>query len=215
MHFRSLGRPLDYQLFCCFTLVGGTCAVGWRQFARWGDVDSTYLVCLAAGALAGALNLLRLMQDLPEMRVGSVLQRELSEGQFRTVTLLYWVTGIPLSGHQLWLGHPEATFLTLALNGAAGLLLWVAMTRVDAIQGTADATLALGGLAGLMFLTTALWWLWDGLRLLRGKVATSGERIVTRDDFDEDTASSAQLQPPAHWRKYKVRPRVGVGLGWR
>ena len=67
MHFRSLGRPLDYQLFCCFTLVGGTCAVGWRQFARWGDVDSTYLVCLAAGALAGALNLLRLMQDTPEI----------------------------------------------------------------------------------------------------------------------------------------------------
>jgi hypothetical protein len=108
------------------------------------------------------------------------------------------------------------------------------MTRVDAIQGTADATFALGGLAGLMFLTTALWWLWDGLRLLRGKVAaplhlpaspytslylpispyisphlrgkvaTSGERLVTRDEFDEDTASSAQLQPPAHWRKYKT-----------
>ena len=75
--------------------MGGTCAVGWRQFARWGDVDSTYLVCLAAGALAGALNLLRLMQDLPEMRVGSVLQRELSEGQFRTVTLLYWLTSTP------------------------------------------------------------------------------------------------------------------------
>ena len=85
-----------------------------------------------------------------------------------------------------------------------------------------------------MFLTTALWWLWDGLRLLRGKVATplhlpaspytslylhippyisphlrgkvatSGERLVTREEFDEDTASSAQLQPPAHWRKYKT-----------
>ena len=39
---------------------------------------------------------------------------------------------------------------------------------------------------------------------LRGKVATSGERLVTRDEFDEDTASSAQLQPPAHWRKYKT-----------
>jgi hypothetical protein len=55
-----------------------------------------------------------------------------------------------------------------------------------------------------MFLTTTLWWLWDGLRLLRGKVATSGERLVTRDEFDEDTASSAQLQPPTHWRKYKT-----------
>ena len=48
-------------------------------------MDNTYLSCLAAGAAAGALNVLRFLQDLPEMRKGSVLQRELSEGQFRTV----------------------------------------------------------------------------------------------------------------------------------
>jgi len=61
--------------------------VGWRQFARWGDVDNTYLFCLAAGAAAGALNVLRFLQDLPEMRKGSVLERELSEGQFNTVSI--------------------------------------------------------------------------------------------------------------------------------
>ena len=76
---------MSCQVFSSFTLVGGICIVAWRQFARWGDVDNTYLSCLAAGAAAGALNVLRFLQDLPEMRKGSVLQRELSEGQFRTV----------------------------------------------------------------------------------------------------------------------------------
>ena len=78
-----------------------------------------------------------------------------------------------------------ATFLSLALNAAAGLLLYVAMTRVDTLQGTAEATMALGGLAALMFMTTMSWWVWDGVKLLRGKVATSGERIVTKDEIDE------------------------------
>ena len=203
------------QVFSSFTLVGGICTVGWRQFARWGDVDNTYLFCLAAGAAAGALNVLRFLQDLPEMRKGSVLERELSEGQFNTVSIptlvhgaaqhgctglhgvaasehillqvsgLFWSTGLLVSGHQLWLGHPVATFLSLALNAAAGLLLYVAMMRVDHLQGTADATMALGGLAALMFMTTMSWWVWDGVKLLRGKVATSGERIVTKDEIDE------------------------------
>jgi len=203
-HFRILGRPFDYQVFSSFTLVGGICTVGWRQFARWGAVDNTYLSCLTAGAAAGALNVLRFLQDLPEMRKGSVLQRELSEGQFRTVSVLFWSTGLLISGHQLWLGHPVATFLSLSLNAAAGLLLYVAMMRVDALQGTADATMALGGLAGLMFMTTMSWWIWDGVKLLRGKVVTSGERVVSKDDMDEDTATSVQLKPPAHWRNYKT-----------
>ena len=215
------------QVFSSFTLVGGICTVGWRQFARWGDVDNTYLACLAAGGAAGALNVLRFVQDLPEMRRGSVLQRELSEGQFRTVSrgrvrgptlvhgavtsgpqhrcvgcagcaglqplmhilpqvsLLFWSSGLLVSGHQLWLGHPVATFLSLSLNAAAAVLLYVAMMRLDALQGTADAAMALGGLAGLMFATTMTWWAWDGVKLLRGKVLTSGERIVTKDDVDD------------------------------
>ena len=101
------------------------------------------------------------------------------------VSVLFWSTGLLISGHQLWLGHPVATFLSLSLNAAAGLLLYVAMMRVDALQGTAEATMALGGLAGLMFMTTMSWWIWDGVKLLRGKVVTSGERVVSKDDMDE------------------------------
>ena len=101
------------------------------------------------------------------------------------VSVLFWSTGLLVSGHQLWLGHPVATFLSLSLNAAAGLLLYVAMVRLDALQGTADATMTLGGLAGLMFITTMLWWIWDGVKLLRGKVVTSGERVVSKDDMDE------------------------------
>ena len=101
------------------------------------------------------------------------------------VSVLFWSTGLLISGHQLWLGHPVATFLSLSLNAAAGLLLYVAMMRVDALQGTADATMALGGLAGLMFMTTMSWWIWDGVKLLRGKVVTSGEMVVSKDDMDE------------------------------
>ena len=88
---------MSCQVFSSFTLVGGICTVGWRQFARWGAVDNTYLSCLTAGAAAGALNVLRFLQDLPEMRKGSVLQRELSEGQFRTVSILL-VHGAKTSG---------------------------------------------------------------------------------------------------------------------
>ena len=43
---------------------------------------------------------------------------------------LYWGTGLLASGHQLWLGHGVASFLTLALNAAAGALLYVAMVKV-------------------------------------------------------------------------------------
>ena len=106
------------------------------------------------------------------------------------VSFLFWTTGLLISGHQLWLGHPVATFLSLSLNAVAGVLLYVAITRVDELQGTADATLALGGLASLMFLTTMLWWIWDGVKLLRGKVATSGEKIVTKDEMDDVGAVS-------------------------
>ena len=48
---------------------------------------------MSAGAAAGALNVLRFLQDLPEMRKGSVLERELSEGQFNTVSMPTLVHG--------------------------------------------------------------------------------------------------------------------------
>ena len=81
------------QVFSSFTVVGGACAVGWRQFARWGDVDGAYFCCLVAGAAAGAANLLRFLQDLPQMRGSSVLARELSANQLQTVSALLRATG--------------------------------------------------------------------------------------------------------------------------
>ena len=94
--------------------------------------------------------------------------------------------------------------LSVSLNLAAAALIAVAQLRVAKLDDTSDAALVLGGIGGLMMLTTVGWWLFDGLKLLRGKVRTSGEQLKVQADEEEEAGSALSLTPPAHWRMYKT-----------
>lgn len=203
-HFRILGRPLDYQLYSSFSALGAVCAVGAREFARWGNVDKTYYFCLGAGAGAIGINVLRFVNEATEMRSGSVLNRELSASQFHKARVLWATTGLLCSGHQLFLGHTVAGVLTVVLNGAGAGLLYVAQMRVAPLQSTDDALLLLGSIAGGAYLTTFSLWIRDGIKLLRGRVLTAGESLKVQGDDDDAGFNDAQLKPPAHWRLFKT-----------
>lgn len=203
-HFRILGRPLDYQLYSSFSAVGAVCAVGAREFARWGNVDKTYYFCLGAGAGAIGINVLRFVNEATEMRTGSVLNRELSSSDFQRARVLWATTGLLCSGHQLFLGHTVAGVLTVVLNGVGAGLLYVAQMRVAPLQSTDDALLLLGCIAGGAFLTTFSLWIRDGVKLVRGRVLTAGESLKVQGDDDDGGLNDAQLKPPAHWKLYKT-----------
>ena len=186
LHFAVFGRPLDWRLFTSLTIVGILTGITARQYAAHGVSDLTFSLSLVAALACFGINALFFLKDGLELRMGGLLQRQLSNAAFRRVRLLWLIAGFPLAGHHLALGRFVPTILTLALNCLGTWLLLVTQLLVSG-RGDGGAREAYGHLRVVSItclITLLLLWLKDGALLLLGKVQLRGDRLEVVEAAD-------------------------------